>query len=267
MKRSFIALIFTIVVIAFLPGCEKGEGYIISHGPAEFQNCPITQIIRNNFGPVDTIVFTYNNWGDPVSVTKLPRPFFMSGYNGPNYAFTYDKKHRLAESIAFEPDTTQPGVTKIIVRHKYFYDNPGNSNITRDSAYYVPDKGYDFRSLTYFIYDKYDRIIKDSTFGPEVFTPLVYTYSYNANGNRASFRSDNHAGYVNTFTFDTYDNKTNILRTNKIWMFFGRDYSVNNPFVAVSYNSKGLPLQTNHTLFRLCFDTYYNDAQITYGCK
>ncbi|HEY6954976.1 MAG TPA: hypothetical protein VI385_07010, partial [Flavisolibacter sp.] len=221
-----------------------------------------------NFGAVDTIVFTYTSWGDPLTVTKFPKPFFMSGYKGSNYSFTYDKKHRLIELIAFETDSTHPSVPEIILRKKFFYDNPGNGNVTRDSTYYMPTMGHhNFRSLTYYFYDKYDRIFKDSTFGPEVLTPLVYSYSYDANGNRTSIKSDNHAGNVYTITYSIYDNNTSILRTNKIWMFLERDYSVNNRFNAVSYNSRGLPTETNHTEFKLCFDTYYDRAQITYGCK
>lgn len=267
MKRNFTSLTIAVFAIALVPACEKGDGYIINHGSAELKGCAIMQIIRNNFGPVDTLVFAYNKWGDPVSINKLPMPFYMSGYNGPNYAFTYDKKHRLAECLDVEPDTLHPGTTKILERHKYFYDNPGSDNITRDSGFYYPGMvGVDFRSLTYYIYDKYDRVIKDSTFGPEVFTPTVNTYTYDGNGNRASIKYDSHTGNVFTTTFSAYDNKTNIHRTNKIWMFLDRDYSINNPFVAVSYNSKGLPAQTTSS-FRFCFDTYYHEAQITYSCR
>jgi hypothetical protein len=253
--------------MAFIPGCQKGDGFNSIQGPVEFKNCQIIQIIRNNFGPIDTVVFTYTNWGDPLTVTKRPRPFFMSGYNGSNYRFTYDNRHRLVESIAFEPDTLQPGVNKTFWRHKYFYDNPGNGNVTRDSTYYISCAGCDFRSLTYYLYDRFDRIIKDSTFGPEVLEPFVNIYTYDGKGNRSSWKWDSHTGSTYTTTYTTYDDKTNILRTNKIWMFLERDYSVNNRFNAVSYNSRGLPTETNHTEFKLCFDTYYDRAQITYGCK
>lgn len=275
MKRNLIALTITVFTIALVPGCEKGDGYIINHGPAELNNCQIVQIIRDNFGPIDTVVFAYNNWGNPVSVIKLPKPFYMSGYNGPNYAFTYDKKHRLAEFIAMTPDETQPGGIRILLRRKYFYDNPGNDNITRDSGYHEPTLA-NFLSLTYYTYDKYGRVIKDSTLANYAPAPLVNTYSYNSNGNRASVTYDSHTGNVYTTTFGTYDNKTNILRTNKIWMFLSCDYSVNNPFVGVSYNSRGLPTQLNlfdkgayggNSQLRLCLDTYYDEAQITYACK
>lgn len=39
--------------------------------------------------------------------------------------------------------------------------------------------------------------------------------------------------------YTTYDNYKN---TNKIWMFIDDDYSVNNPFTAITYKSVGLPL-------------------------
>ena len=38
-----------------------------------------------------------------------------------------------------------------------------------------------------------------------------------------------------------YDHKVNIHRTNKVFMFVDRDYSMNNPFSAATYNGYLLP--------------------------
>lgn len=259
--------------MALIPACEKGDGYIINHGSAELKDCPIMQIIRDKtnyspYGIIDTAVFVYNRWGDPVSITKSTP--IWSGSGGADLYFTYDKKRRLIELVAFDPGAIP--ALQTVSRHKYFYDNPGSDNITRDSGFYVPGMaGVDFRSLTYYFYDKYDRVIKDSTFGPEVFTPLVYTYSYDGNGNRTSVKWDNHAGSDYTNFYSTYDSRTNFLRTHKIWMFLTRDYSVNNSFVAAGYNSKGLPTQLNlnNSISLGLWGGYggVKNAQIKYGCR
>jgi len=56
---------------------------------------------------------------------------------------------------------------------------------------------------------------------------LVNSYSYNADGNLAGH---------------DYDDKINYHRTNRVWMFIDRDYSVNNPVIATyEYNDFGLP--------------------------
>ncbi len=86
--------------------------------------------------------------------------------------------------------------------------------------------------LTTYTYDATCRVIKTTTIGiggPEDgFVPLVNEYSYDINGNLV-------------LPGITYDNKVNIHRTNKVFMFVDRDYSMNNPFTAPAYNGYGLP--------------------------
>lgn len=249
MKKISITLTIVAFALALIPGCEKGNEYRISHG-IELKDCPITQIIRDPGASPDTLVFVYNAWGDPVSVTKLPIPKTGS----PNYVFYYDKKRRLTDIIGLYSSGDAE------TWHKYYYDNPGNSNITRDSTYVFVDihdgviVGYMYRRLTYYTYDKYDRIIKDSTISDDL-APVVNTYSYDASGNRV--------GRV-------YDNKINIHRTNKIWMFYDRDYSLNNAFTADTYNPAGLPTELNVTyeepFMKFLREDFYH-AQIKYGCR
>lgn len=76
-------------------------------------------------------------------------------------------------------------------------------------------------------YDRYGRIIHQ--FDPTgTYTFLDQTYSYDAAGNLINGA--------------TYDRKLNFRRTNWVWMFIDRDFSVNNPFKAYSYNNGGLPI-------------------------
>jgi hypothetical protein len=79
-------------------------------------------------------------------------------------------------------------------------------------------------------------------------------YVYDANGNLVN-------GAV-------YDNKLNINRTNAVWMFITRDYSVNNPFTASQYNQNSLPLRftaTNNTPAFL--PTAKGNVSVDYLCR
>jgi hypothetical protein len=210
------------------------------------KKCKVVKIVQPDpFGIADTSKFEYNQWGDPVSITRHPWPETGS----PNYYFKYDKKHRLVELLG-----------EGFVYHKYYYANPGNSEIIKDSTYSFPifQNGvmtwYFDAAVTYYKYDNKDRIIQDSTIWSGGFK-LVNNYSYDASGNRAG---------------RTYDNKVNPHLTNDIFQFLDRDYSVNNPFVADTYNAEGLPASVNLTLqsgnyFQLVY--YMRNALVTYDCK
>ena len=85
--------------------------------------------------------------------------------------------------------------------------------------------------LTTYTYDGTCRVIKTSAIDLSIAgggTPAVNTYTYDASGNLVR------PGIV-------YDNKVNIHRTNKIFMFVDRDFSMNNPFTAATYNGYSLP--------------------------
>lgn len=250
MKKNLIALTGVAVAIALMPSCEKGNDYYARQGATELKDCPITQIIYYQSASPDTLLFTYTAWSDPETVTQLPTHSWT-----PKWIFKYDKKRRLTDFIGQYAD----GVSGT-VWHKYFYDNPGKGNITRDSVYV----DFQIRNgaitchhsyLIFCIYDKYDRVIKDSSIYLS-FPATVQTYVYDANGNLAG---------------RSYDNKTNLHRTNKIWMFYDRDYSVNNPFVADSYNPAGLPMQLNLASKNApaTFLMYYEfrRARMEYGCR
>jgi len=59
-------------------------------------------------------------------------------------------------------------------------------------------------------------------------------------------------------------------RTHPIWQFIDRDFSINNPFQAVAYNSHGLPVaiqsppcSSSSTNF---IGIYYNQMEVSYRC-
>jgi hypothetical protein len=170
----------------------------------------------NNYD--DTLTFTYDHFGNPVTVTRsVP-------YTGaPNYAFGYDKNHRLT---AFYGTYTSGHTAEIF--HKYFYDAQGH--ITLDSVYSFADHSGDTiidwidRYAFGLQYDEYGRV--SAQFNPsDTLTRTSYLYD----------------GRGNLETGATYDDKVNFHRTNWVWMFIDRDFSLNNPFKATSYTIAGLP--------------------------
>jgi hypothetical protein len=260
MNRKFVLLAIT---IASLSSCQKADQYLsddsvqseyvndvnLQHKPnADVKQCAILQISYSTDIGNDVLQFTYNSSGDPVSGTRL-----LGGRTGhPDYTFKYDGKNRLVEFIGpYKGNTTSE------FWHKYFYDNQGN--IVMDSTYIFPGiaNGYPenafSRRLTYYSYDNKRRIIKDSTvsnFGSAV----VNQYVYDNNGNRVG---------------GNYDDGVNINRSNQIWMFLNRDYSVNNNFKADGYNTSGFPSGVNQSTNEASLNflgNVYPVAQIMYQC-
>lgn len=255
--------IFTLPAIAifFLTSCQKTDEYLKTEWikgkhsdgntkpTAEIKQCSILQIVYTpTAGANDVLQFTYNSLGDPVSITRSSGAH--TGY--PNYSFKYDYKKRLTDFIGpYNNNTTAE------FWHKYFYDAGGN--IVLDSVYIFPGIANGFpenaysRRLTFYTYDDYNRIIKDSTVFSEPYPAVVHTYVYDARGNKVG---------------STYDNRVNINRTNKIWMFLNKDYSVNNPFTADAYNASGLPSSfslTQENAFGFLGNAY-SKAQLAYSC-
>lgn len=227
------------IAIVLVTSCQKNDTYLNEDNSknyyakggfhenkplAEISECSIIQISYSLGTENDHLQFTYNSAGDPVSITRT-----LGAQTGrPNYRFKYDEKNRLTDFIGYYNNSSAE------FWHKYFYDNRGN--IVLDSAYIfpqiatgIPENAY-MSQLTYYTYDNKQRIVKDSTVFSSSIPAVVNTYVYDANGNK---------------TGSNYDDQININRTNKIWMFINRDYSVNNPFQAVSYTTTGLPSSIN----------------------
>jgi len=249
-----------------LSGCRKAiEDYLKENPTAEYGYCRLKQFNFRTSGTIgtqrgisDTMVFTYNAYGDPV--TGL-RAHWSTGY--PNFLFRYDHFNRLTDLVGFygyNPDFS--GGVEIWSRYKY----DGHGRIVLDSFYMFPTVVDDHPTLgeygTVFLntyeYDAQGRIVK-FTYGSNYFhTPTVY--SYGADGN---------------LTGTPHDNKINLHRTNKVWMFLDRDYSVNNPLTAAyTYNDHGLPVGiiptagTEMSFMDLGWTQLeYDRADVRYDCK
>ena len=248
-RRLFICL--TLIVLT-LVACNKVGDFLRSQKDGDIKYCNIKKISFNT-GIPRNYTFTYNAQGYPVSAIVN-----VTGTAVPNHFFTYDKKQRLVQHAGHYDNGLYEFHTK------FLHDAKGR--IIRDTAWwwgeiingeYGPAMGF---NVTDYKYDKWDRMIESKLtwFDNSGSPSLITTYEYDADGNLIKPNTQ-------------YDNKINYNRTNKIWMFINRDYSVNNPFQAASYNQNKLPLNIGQdpegpnraSFFRLGMD----QAVFEYMCK
>jgi len=255
---SFRLLLLMLIVWLFA-SCSKdvsvGVQEELPSKPREdkaIKHCQISKVIDYNpfLSSPRIFTFEYNQKGDPVKITPT-----LVSTGSPKHEFRYDKKGRLTDYIgpynngAFE------------FWHVYGYDQ--NGRIVTDSTYIFGDYSgdaptHDFLSLRRYVtyeYDAQDRISKATTVYPFAPFPVqVQEYNYGADGNRIM------PGVV-------YDNNINPLRTNTIWMFLNRDYSMNNSWNASGFTGEGLPTSINvpHSHQFIAGSLY--PQVIEYNCK
>jgi hypothetical protein len=215
MKLLNISRLTIVALFLFLSACQKRGTFEVP--------CKIETVYSNTNGDENTATFTYNAWGDPVTIIQS-----NPTTGRPHYYFTYDSNHRLK---TWKSDYGTPDFVEYYA--KYYYDN--NNFIVRDTTWF---QGSDINDLSTFgsrivseyAYDSKGRVSKVKTrwvdFPAAPVEERVYTYDANDNLIRSG---------------GTYDNKTNYLRTSLVLAFMMRDYSKNNVYAATSYNSKNLP--------------------------
>ncbi len=200
---------------------------------------------------------TYNSAGNPVKGIRTD-----ASTGSPNVFFKYDIHNRLTDLIS-DVATTLPAEGIVEAWQKYFYDD--HNRIVKDSLYAFPTiingmpdtVPHGSVYIITYEYDSKNRIIKVITDVGS--SNLVETFAYDAAGN-----------LVGT----PHDNKVNIHRTNKIWMFLDRDYSVNNPATATyTYNEFDLPKKivpyvgTGGSFMSLSYTAItYVEAEVKYNC-
>jgi len=250
MKRIkfFFRLIAALLIIQIY-ACEK----IIENLPGKPKNCRIKRILYHSGYNGDYYGnFYYNKWGNPDSV--------IHGYVGlvnTNQYFKYNNKRQLIEAIYGWGGGKEQW-------HKFVYTN---GIITSDTVYTFASNEepeplhYVNKLIVYFEYDNFGRIIKETR---DLLYPVrdrnIWTYSYDANGNRNN-------PYEPNFSYDNY---TNIHVLHPIWQFLSRDYSLNNPFHAVSYNNFRLPTKLNSEAgfnFLVGVERSMAGSEIEYECK
>ncbi len=230
MKKNqfYIHLLLLAIILFQAASCKKIAEEILKDPCSDIKFCNVKTYTFSGVGisyPANTATFTYDGFGNPLTVTNT---IVSTGY--PNQVFKYDGLHRLSEF--YRPYSNG----RFETWSKYIYDASGR--IAFDTTYVfgtvTPTGPTDYLQvrLTTYTYDGTCRVIKTSAValgGDEGGSaPFVIDYSYNSDGNLIR------PGI-------TYDHKVNIHRTNKIFMFVDRDYSMNNPFTATTYNGYSLP--------------------------
>lgn len=221
MKKIYPYYLFFagIIMIAFA-GCNKLDDVLHDDPLATYNKCQVTNMTYSFSSTPVGVTISYNKWGDPVSVLQN-----QPGTGHPDGIFRYDNKRRLTDYIGMYSNGG------FEFWHRYVYDK---GRVVRDTTYFFgivvddePDWYLDGAVITY-EYDQYGRIIHTSQdwFSSPGF-PLDTYYSYDSKGNLV-------------IPGVTYDNKVSVHRTNRIWMFIDRNYSLNNAY-ATAWNNNGLP--------------------------
>ncbi|SFD98767.1 YD repeat-containing protein [Chitinophaga sp. CF118] len=272
MKSFLFVSAFAMLVIAgfTLSGCHKGQN-IHPCAPA----CQITKVMgdlgRNGEHSFDII---YNNKGNPVSMLRS-----NVGIGRPNFVFRYDHKGRLTDFYGVYSAPGQPDPSSSYEAwHKYYYD--AKNRIILDSTFDFGTIGSDnepipntirypngVMNISTYVYDSQNRIIKSTDTQGSNTTIRTLLYTYNNAGNLESVLDPSvEPGSMPQYFFD---NKINYHRLNGIWQFLDRDYSVNNPMPADTYNSYGLPIVINLPSHYTGYfvTTNFSHAEFEYSCK
>ncbi|WP_153801272.1 hypothetical protein [Foetidibacter luteolus] len=246
MKTRIPFLSYLLVTLFFITsGCKKVIDFIDRPGDC----CRIEKI---SYEPIDSwspdkleVVFTYNKYGDPLSAVHSSD---VSGVV--NHFFKYDKLHRLTGYMY-----TYGKPPGFLSWEKYTYTN--DPRVIIDSLFSYGDGGWPGDSPTdYFTVDVF-KIILDNRGRIVKWWDIDFTYD--AQGN-LEYPGETY----------TYDNKVNIRRTSRTWMFIERDFSINNvkqSLGSLIYNKARLPqhLYDAHTPWAF-LQLEYNNAYITYSC-
>ena len=255
MKNRLLFLLISTAGMALLfSSCRKEMGtpnggeVLNTPLPGQTMYCRIESIWENPWTPDQRfLLVAYDQYENPAYITT---PLPSTGH--PFRVFKYDSWHRLRQYLG------DYGNGFFEFWHFYGFDNNGRIGV--DTTYtfgQLLDKpvGYFERRISWIEYDSQGRIVKISNtnnFGAS----WVDNFTYMAGGNLMR------PGV-------TYDSKVNICRTNDIWMFLSRDYSMNNPFTADAYNVAGEPTMINvpSPFIFILSDIQLNHAQVGYACR
>jgi hypothetical protein len=269
MKKKWFLRIAYLLLFVQLIGCRKSlQNDQSSQNADALQSAAILRApipacrieMITSWSAVDTPLigkFSYNDKGNPVRVE-----FNLVSTGRPNLIFYYDKKHRLTDYIG--PYQIDPNSTYEFWYH-YQYDQTGE-RVLVDTQYVfgtmvngVPQPNALYKYAGNYEYDVQGRISRVTRVlmlptGP-LFPAYVDTYEYDTEGNLIGF--------------GPYDNRINLHRTNKVWQFVDRNYSVNNPAWAEKYNSLGYPLRFNTSTplwFSFVNQLDLHNSEIVYQC-
>lgn len=264
-KHLFARIVFLFLFVQVL-SCHK---FIDMDWHKHNPDCRIEKLTSyREFGP-DSIVatFNYNAKGNPAGISVSD-----PSTGNPNYVFRYDHKGRLTDFIT--PYLNQSNSYEFW--YKYQHDHKGRIIVDTSFGFgrYIDGvaiPNYEFMTYASYEYDFYDRLIKVTRHFPWLDSIAVgETYTYDGDGNRATRTESLNGTPGPVTTYGPYDNKVSIRRTNKIWMFLGRDYSRNNQITAEKYNKAGLPVKYRLPLagaYPLVYTLFLDGSDIEYRCR
>ena len=248
----FAAALSAILFILLLGSCQKIGDFIVfpRNGDDDFKAC---NVVRITTGAAKELVydFTYNKRGDPTSI--------LASLNSESDVwFKYDKKHRL-EMMWGKPVLPPEAGIDFLFLSKYVHDNKGR--IIIDSSFFsgtfesVANGTAFLVSVETFEYDATGRITRETHVSFPGGVSGVANYVYDSHGNLVQ------PGW-------TYTDKFAMARTNKIWMFINRNYSVNDPQTWATYNRYHLPLQTlpGQGYFSFLPGVFIGPSTVEYEC-
>ena len=257
-KKIFFPKTFLLIACTglFITGCRKLYDYISSHGDGDFKTCNIKKITyyriyddKRTLRDTVTYNFTYNRLGDPISVINN-----KVETGNPNLFFTYDRYNRLSEYLREYSSSSYDTWSTFYYNDKgqiVYQSVYGNGNIVNGR----PQFSDIYASHVAYSYDNKGRIAHevDSAFFRGTLSGVFpFDYSYDANGDRVGA---------------TYDNKLSLYRTNSVWMFITRDYSLHNPFTATRYNDFSLPQTIIDAHLVLLPSAPFTQYNIEYFCQ
>jgi hypothetical protein len=209
----------------------------INTNGSEITGCRITGIDYPGPSAPVSLTFTYNASGDPVSI----HPADETDLDAFSMDFHYSSGSTLSSASTNEYINGHGSTT-------YLYEGD-----KIDSSVFVHQEDDDERHNKYH-YDGFHRVagVTSDLYFLEYFqSRREFHYAYDVYGNLTGM--------------GTFDEQTNLLRTKKIWMFLSRNYSINNPVGATSYNSAGLPEHFGTTTAKF-INIPLSNATIHYEC-
>ena len=257
MKRRLLFLLTSLAgTLAILSSCQKqidvkknADELMGTPLPTTGMYCRIESIWENPHQSDQRFwLVGYDQFENPTFITT-PLP----GTGQPFRSFKYDGWHRLRE---FKGEYANGNYETWS-----FFGYDLNGRIGFDTTYAFGAMGptgplsFFEKTITNYEYDGQGRITR--AFGQHTVTgiPFDHHYSYDGAGNLVRLGV-------------TYDNKSNMNRSNDIWQFLRRDYSKNNPFSASVYNATGFPttiVQPTGTAPWIMTDL--SNCQIGYSCR
>lgn len=223
--------------------------------------CKVKRVTYPNWDYVSQLItneFKYDKWGDPDSIVSN----FSNTGHPYLHLFHYDNKHRLIEYISLYDNGYYDTWSR------FYYDKKGN--VSYDSTYLmgwygegnpVPPSPFENQlwTRTNYTYDSLNRMITADYHWSTGDNHFLFQFVYDNNGNLISGLG----------SYGPYDDKVNVNRTNKIWQFLSRNYSVNSTDIGLTstdYNEFGLPSAIQPYTF-LRFASAVNVVNVEYDCK